>query len=119
MDLSGLNEIFKIIANTLEISIDVVQANAPHYIKLYAKYDLIETLTVNILIGILLGSILGLIILMLACDILYSYENKITTLLCFMIPIIVTTCFLALPPILKYNISPEIYGMEQILKVLK
>ena len=117
MDLSGLNEIFKIIANTLEISIDVVQANAPHYIKLYAKYDLIETLTVNIPIGILLGFILGVIILMLA--ILYSYENKITTLLCFMMSIIFTTCLLALPPILKYNISPEIYGMEQILKVLK
>lgn len=118
MNLSGLNNVFEVIADTLQVSIEVICANAPYYLKLYGKYCIVTALPHNILAAIFFGFLVGCLVFSFLHD-KNNDKNRLKRILCFVIPIILSLLLFVGTPLMQYTISPEIYGVEQVLKMIE
>lgn len=123
--LSKLSEVFC-------VSVDAIRANAMEYVLMYSKYifgkNILEAIIFGLFSGIVLGILGGItggvITLCLYEDSNISYdekESKVTkaAIICGVTLFILTVVFFCLLEIIPYLTSPEIYGLEHIINLVR
>ena len=125
MDMSGINEVFKIIAETLGTTVELVQQNSTYYILEYARYSLIKNIGYEVtfwcLISAVISSVLSVVYGFYLLDDTVQEDEFSPSMLVkpfFIIYLLVITVNVVFA-IIPYFVSPYMYGVEQILKLMK
>lgn len=123
--LSKLSEVFC-------VSVDAIRTNAMEYVLMYSKYifgkNILNTIIVGSLIGIvvgIIGGVTGGAITLCVCESANissdEEESKVTkaTIICGVTMFVLTVIFFCLSEIVPYHMSPEIYGLEHLINLVK
>lgn len=123
--LSKLSEVFC-------VSVDAIKANAMDYVLMYSKYifgkNMFEVVVTGVLVGILVGIIGGVTggvtALCFFEPLSVSFdeeESKVTKvmIICGVTLFVLTIIFCCLSEIIPYLMSPEIYGLEHLINLVK
>lgn len=121
--MENLNKIFEIIADTLKVSIEVVKSNAPVYIMKYGRYCFIDTLWEDLIKSIIMGVACGGVV----CIIYMMIEDmeglddlkKMPLVRIFTICILLSILLLAGKNIFLFVSDPQMYGLTELLKLIK
>ena len=124
-NLTGLNEVFEIIAKELGVGIELVKANGMEYILEYGKYSIVGEVIMSVIIAILLFIVLMgatiIIGLLIRDEVSYGNEDKYFRIVLISGGIIafVLSSIYVLHDIIVYNISPLMYSLDAISKLLE
>lgn len=123
--LSKLSEVFC-------VSVDAIRTNAMEYVLMYSKYIFGKNILASIIGGSLCGIVLGIlggllggIITLEVCEINNvpggEEESKVikAAIICGIVLFILTVVFCCLSEIVPYHMSPEIYGLEHLINLVK
>lgn len=123
--LSKLSEVFC-------VSVDAIRTNAMEYVLMYSKYifgkSILNAVITGSLIGIvfgIIGGVTGGVIALYLCENANisadEEESKVTkvVVICGVTLFILTVVFCCLSEIVPYLMSPEIYGLEQLINLVK
>jgi hypothetical protein len=113
----SLNEILKVIADTLGCSVEFIKQNGMEYLLEFGKYKYISTIPRHVLEGVFLG---GLICLVVALVLFGLIEYKIQTntkriwvAILFTLLFIITSSIPLGIETMKFKSSPNIYSIEK------
>lgn len=118
-NLQFINEWDKLlakIAEVMNVSVEAIQLNAGEYLLKFARYQLISDIGRCFAGGMLLG-IIFTIIKMIVTD--GEKLNQINLMKVFVISTVIGFTFVFGSEVLKYLVSPEIYGIKELMRLMK
>jgi len=120
-DLHFLAEWDKLLAKIAEVmntSVEAIQVNAGEYLILFARYQLISDITRCLFAGVFIGVVATTVIWLLNMDEDSAANPKKYTKVFIITTAIISSVFFGVE-LLKYLVSPEIYGIKELLRLIK
>ena len=128
-----LTEILQTISDTLGYSVDTLKANGSQNLAEYGRYCLIGDIQKSLVIGLLIGIMIAISIFFMLCcvasDIVYkenteenakSMDRFMNKVLKLCIAVVIISIVISIGFVIaKYFASPEIYGLEHLIKMVK
>lgn len=117
LNMQGLDQIFVQISEILGIGIETIKNDGMKYILEYGKYSFANYFVLNVIIAFFVSIVVFVALTLFLQEFVDASEKTIMLIICFsmLITFVVTLFLFCLP----YIVSPEMYSLNQVIKLLK